>query len=72
MVPGYGPTAGNTDGSRVLTNEVLSMVLTKGNTQLVVSGRFDTMNGVRATGVSALDPASTAPSRSTSRSPTRA
>ena len=54
-VPGYGPTAGNTDGSRVLTNEVLSMVLTKGNAQLVVSGRFDTMNGVRATGVAAID-----------------
>ena len=39
-VPGYGSTAGNTDGNRTLTNEVLSMVLTNGNTQLVVSGRF--------------------------------
>src|SRR3712207_1829674 len=49
-VPGYGSAAGNTDGNRTLTNEVLSMVLTNGNTQLVVSGRFDSMNGVRATG----------------------
>ncbi|SDM64494.1 PKD repeat-containing protein [Geodermatophilus siccatus] len=54
-VPGYGSTAGNTDGNRTLTNEVLSMVLTNGNTQLVVAGRFDTMNGVRATGVAAVD-----------------
>src|SRR3712207_4869459 len=54
-VPGYGSTADNTDGNRTLTNEVLSMVLTNGNTQLVVSGRFDTMNGVRASGVAAID-----------------
>ncbi|HEV3398128.1 MAG TPA: LamG domain-containing protein, partial [Actinomycetes bacterium] len=53
--PGYGSTAGNTNGNRTMTNEVLSMVLTNNETQLVVAGRFDGMNGQPATGVAALD-----------------
>jgi PKD repeat protein len=72
-VPGYGSTAGNTlplfDGNgqpiagtrspsnNQVSNEVLAMALTGGGTQLVVSGRFDSLNGVKSTGVGALDAA---------------
>jgi PKD repeat protein len=56
--PGVGSTAGNSDGQRGTSNEVMSMVLTGGGNQVVASGRFDTMNGTRNTGVSALDPVS--------------
>ncbi|HEY0450359.1 PKD domain-containing protein [Actinophytocola sp.] len=54
-VPGVGPTSGNRDGSTVTSDQVLGMVLTSGGTQVVVSGRFDSLNGVKATGVGALD-----------------
>ena len=60
-VPGVGPTSGNTypgnpDGLNQQTSrDVLSMVLTDGGSQVVVAGRFDTLNGVKATGVGALD-----------------
>ena len=55
-VPGVGPTSGNRDGNTATSNVPMSMVVTGGGNQVVVSGRFDTMNGVKATGVAALDP----------------
>ncbi|RBY94249.1 radical SAM protein [Blastococcus sp. TBT05-19] len=62
-VPGIGPTSGNrnpTDpskpGSTATSNDVKALVVTGGGSQVVVAGRFDTMNGVKATGVTALDP----------------
>ncbi|MGY1814265.1 PKD domain-containing protein [Blastococcus sp. SYSU D00820] len=57
-VPGVGSTAGNEDGNRGTSNEVLAMVITSNPSQVVVGGRFDSMNGVRATGVAAIDPSS--------------
>ena len=54
-VPGVGPTSGNRDGNPSTSDQVLGMVLTSGDTQVVVSGRFDSLNTVRATGVGALD-----------------
>ncbi|MGY1809660.1 PKD domain-containing protein [Blastococcus sp. SYSU D00669] len=53
--PGVGPTAGNRDGNTATSNEVLSLVVTRGGAQVVASGRFDSLNGVKATGVGALD-----------------
>jgi PKD repeat protein len=46
-VPGAAATAGS--------NEVLSLVVTGGGTQVVVAGRFATLNRVAATGVGALE-----------------
>ena len=57
-VPGVGPTSGNRDGNTATSNVPMSMVVTGGGNQVVVSGRFDTMNGVKSTGVAALDPVS--------------
>ncbi|MFQ1003613.1 PKD domain-containing protein, partial [Modestobacter sp. SSW1-42] len=59
--PGVGSTAGNrlpnNDPANALTSkDVMAMVLA-GN-QVVVAGRFDSLNGVKATGVGALDPVS--------------
>ncbi|SDF27016.1 PKD repeat-containing protein [Blastococcus aurantiacus] len=56
-VPGVGSTKGNRDGSTKTSNEVLAMVRTAGD-QIVVAGRFDSLNGTKATGVGALDPVS--------------
>ncbi|MEU2350287.1 PKD domain-containing protein [Modestobacter sp. NPDC049651] len=56
--PGVGSTAGNSDGSTATSNQVMGMVLTGNGSQVVVAGRFDTMNGTRNTGVSAIDPVS--------------
>jgi PKD repeat protein len=47
-VPGRANTSSGND-------QVLSLVLTGGGTQVVASGRFDYMNGVKATGVAAID-----------------
>jgi hypothetical protein len=55
-VPGVGSTAGNTDGAKGTSDEVTALVVTGGGNQVVASGRFDTMNGSKATGVAALDP----------------
>jgi PKD repeat protein len=64
-VPGVGPTSGNrlppelggnTRNSQT-SNEVKSLVLTNGGTQVVVSGNFYTLNGQAASGVGALDAA---------------
>ncbi|SDF27038.1 PKD domain-containing protein [Blastococcus aurantiacus] len=61
-VPGVGPTDGNTlypqgdPRNDKTSDEVMAMVLTGGGSQVVVGGRFDTLNGVKATGVGALDP----------------
>jgi PKD repeat protein len=57
-VPGVGPTTGNRDGNTATSNVPMAMVVTGGGDQVVVSGRFDAMNGVKATGIVALDPAS--------------
>jgi PKD repeat protein len=38
------------------SNDVLAMVVTGGGSQVVVAGRFDSLNGQKATGVGALDP----------------
>jgi PKD repeat protein len=55
-VPGVGPTSGNRDGNTATSNVPMAMVVTGGGDKVVVSGRFDTMNGAKATGVAALDP----------------
>jgi PKD repeat protein len=57
-VPGVGPTSGNRDGNTNTSNVPMAMVVTGGGDQVVVSGRFDSMNGVKNTGVAALDPVS--------------
>lgn len=54
--PGTGPTSGNRNGSTATSNSVLTLVVTGGGRQVVAGGRFYTMNGSVATGVSALDP----------------
>ena len=55
--PGVGPTTGNKDGSTATSNAVLALVVTSGGSQVVAAGRFDTLNGTKATGVGALDAA---------------
>src|SRR4051794_3476735 len=61
-VPGPGSTASNREPGKTAAQEatlnydVLSLVITGGGNQVVAAGRFDTMNGSRATGVAALDP----------------
>ena len=62
-VPGVGPTSGNRlpddpVANSKTSNNVLAMVVTGGGNQVVVAGRFDTLNGAKATGVGALDPVS--------------
>jgi PKD repeat protein len=57
--PGVGPTSGNRLPNNPTQNaqtssDVMSMVLA-GPNQVVVSGRFDSLNGTKATGVGALD-----------------
>ncbi|SEL20596.1 PKD domain-containing protein [Blastococcus sp. DSM 46786] len=53
--PGVGSTAGNKDGNKATSNAVLSLVVTSGGAQVVAAGRFDSLNGTKATGVGALD-----------------
>ena len=58
--PGVGSTAGNTlpknpTANAQTSNGVLAMVLAGPDGQVVVGGRFDSLNGVKATGVGALD-----------------
>ncbi|TFV53000.1 PKD domain-containing protein [Blastococcus sp. TF02A_35] len=57
-VPGVGPTTGNRDGNKNTSTDVFALVVTGGGSQVVASGRFHTLNGVRSTGVGALDPVS--------------
>jgi PKD repeat protein len=57
-VPGTGPTNGNTDGNTSTNSDVLALVVTGGGNQVVAAGRFDSLNGQKATGVGALDPVS--------------
>ncbi|WP_448621152.1 PKD domain-containing protein [Geodermatophilus sp. URMC 65] len=52
--PGVGSTAGNRDGNTTTSRDVMAMVLA-GTNQVVVGGRFDSLNGTKATGVGALD-----------------
>ena len=59
-VPGVGSTEGNelpgNDARNQQTsNAVLALVLTNGGAQVVAAGRFDSLNGTKATGVGALD-----------------
>ena len=54
-VPGPGSTAGNRDGNTATSTEVMALVVTGGGSQVVAAGRFDTLNGAKATGVGALD-----------------
>jgi PKD repeat protein len=54
--PGVGPTTGNRDGNTATSNVPMAMVVTGGGDQVVVSGRFDSMNGIKSTGIVALDP----------------
>ncbi len=58
-VPGVGLTTGNRNPDAALngrtSNDVMALVVTGGGAQVVAGGRFDTMNGVDATGVAALD-----------------
>ncbi len=61
-VPGVGPTDGNRlpdnpTRNAQTTNEVKSLVITNGGSQVVVSGNFYTLNGQAASGVGALDAA---------------
>ncbi len=61
-VPGVGSTAGNTlpnnpTGNAKTSDAVLALTVA-GTGQVIAGGRFDTMNGVKATGVAALDPVS--------------
>ncbi|MGY1708517.1 PKD domain-containing protein [Geodermatophilus sp. SYSU D00758] len=58
--PGVGPTTGNRLPNDPVANartstEVLALVLAGSGGQVVAAGRFDTLNGVKATGVGALD-----------------
>ena len=53
--PGVGSTAGNKDGNTATSNQVMAMVLAGPSGQVVVGGRFDSLNGTKATGVGALD-----------------
>ncbi|WP_233496088.1 PKD domain-containing protein [Geodermatophilus sp. TF02-6] len=55
-VPGVGSTAGNSNGATGTSDAVLSLVVTGRGEQVVAAGRFDSVNGARATGVAALDP----------------
>ena len=54
-VPGPGSAAGNRDGNTATSTEVMGLVVTGGGSQVVAGGRFDSLNGVKATGVGALD-----------------
>ncbi|QXG74975.1 PKD domain-containing protein [Modestobacter sp. L9-4] len=62
-VPGVGPTSGNrlpyTAGQEnpnlKTTNAVMSLLVTRGGSQVVVAGRFYTLNNTVSSGVGALD-----------------
>ncbi|MGY1814260.1 PKD domain-containing protein [Blastococcus sp. SYSU D00820] len=56
-LPGVGATTGNSDGNRNTSDAVLALTVA-GTGQVIAGGRFDSMNGVKATGVAALDPVS--------------
>ncbi|TFV90712.1 PKD domain-containing protein [Blastococcus sp. CT_GayMR16] len=58
--PGVGSTSGNRVPNNPALNastsdDIMSLLLTSGDTQVVAAGRFDTLNGVKSTGVGALD-----------------
>ncbi|OMQ16487.1 hypothetical protein A7K94_0202185 [Modestobacter sp. VKM Ac-2676] len=53
--PGVGSTAGNRNGNTATSNVVHALVITGGGGQVVAAGRFDSLNGTKATGVGALD-----------------
>jgi len=60
-VPGVGSTAGNRlpnndPRNQQTSTEVLALLLTGGGSQVVAGGRFDSLNGQKATGIGALDP----------------
>jgi len=58
--PGVGPTTGNTlpnnpQQNAATTNDVMGIVVAGPNGQVVVAGKFDSLNGTKATGIGALD-----------------
>ncbi|CCG01723.1 PKD domain-containing protein [Blastococcus saxobsidens] len=53
-IPGTGPVL-NRDGNTGTSDVVRALVVTGGGSQVVAGGHFDTLNGVKATGVGALD-----------------
>jgi PKD repeat protein len=60
-VPGVGTTTGNRlpnndPRNQQTSTEVLALLLTGGGSQVVAGGRFDSLNGQKATGIGALDP----------------
>ena len=57
-VPATGSTAGNSNGAKGTSDQVMALVVTGGGNQVVAAGRFDTMNGTKSTGIAALDPVS--------------
>jgi PKD repeat protein len=62
-VPGVGSTAGNRlpnndPRNQQTSTEVLALLVTGGGSQVIAGGRFDSLNGQKATGVGALDPVS--------------
>ncbi|NEK85474.1 PKD domain-containing protein [Blastococcus saxobsidens] len=60
-VPGVGSTAGNrlpnNPAGNAKTSDAVLALTVAGTGQVIAGGRFDSMNGVKATGVAALDPA---------------
>ncbi|WP_231486516.1 PKD domain-containing protein [Candidatus Blastococcus massiliensis] len=57
-VPGTGPMLNRPQSgttNTALSDVVRSLVVTSGGSQVVAAGHFDTLNGVKATGVGALD-----------------
>ncbi|GAB3201009.1 hypothetical protein GCM10027261_34480 [Geodermatophilus arenarius] len=56
--PGVGPTGRpwNRDGNTATSNAAMALVVTGNGSQVVAAGRWDTMGGVRATAITALDP----------------
>ncbi|MGK5114685.1 PKD domain-containing protein [Geodermatophilus sp. CPCC 205506] len=52
------PNTSDAARNAITSNEVMALVVAGGGSQVVVAGRFYAMNGVKATGVTALDPGS--------------
>jgi PKD repeat protein len=60
-VPGVGSTAGNRlpnndPRNQQTSTEVMALLVTGAGSQVVAGGRFDSLNGQKATGIGALDP----------------
>ncbi|WP_116449776.1 PKD domain-containing protein [Blastococcus litoris] len=51
--PGEGSTAGNRNGATGTSTTVMDLVIAGG--QVIAGGRFDSLNGIKSTGVGAID-----------------